>query len=115
MRQGRDEPHESSANSAWEKVARAIFAEPTKRSGKRQLAIGCAVLVLQFLLIGSFRRLDLGSYLNLALGLMFVLSGAGHLLHTSRKTPANVLRLAATLAFAAVLFLLAAMLVNWFT
>lgn len=115
MRQGRDELHDSSVTSVWEKAARAIFKEPTKRSGKRQLAIGCAVLILQFLLIGSFRQLDLGSYLNLALGLMFVLSGGGHLLYASRKKPANILRLAATLAFAAVLFLLAAMLVNWFT
>ncbi len=115
MEPGRDEPRGSSAGSAWQKVARAIFGEPAKRSGKRQLAIGCAVLVLQVLLSVWFRRLDLGSYLNLALGLMFVLSGGGHLLHASRRTPANVLRLAATLAFAAVLFLLAAIIVDWST
>ena len=115
MEPGRDEPRDSSAESAWEKAARAIFGEPAKRSGKRQLVVGCAVLALQFLLIGSFRRLDLGSYLNLALGMMFILSGGGHLLYTSRRTLANVLRLAATLAFVAVLFLLAAIIVAWST
>jgi drug/metabolite transporter (DMT)-like permease len=108
-----DEPRASSEDSAWEKAARAIFGEPATRSGKRQLVIGCAVLVLQFLLLVWFWRLDLGSYLNLALGLMFVLSGGGHLLYASRRTPANVLRLAAILAFAAVLFLIVAMVVDW--
>lgn len=108
-----DEPRDSSGDSAWQKAARAIFGEPAKRSGKRQLAVGCAVLVLQFLLFMWFWRLDLGSYLNLALGLMFVLSGGGHLLYTSRRTPANVLRLAATLAFGAVLALIVAMVVDW--
>ena len=73
------------------------------------------MLVLQFLLFVWFWRLDLGSYLNLALGLMFVLSGGGHLLYASRRTPANVLRPAATLAFAAVLFLIVAIVVDWST
>ncbi len=115
MEPGRDEPRDPSADNAWEKAARAIFGEPAKRSGKRQLAIGCAVLVLQFLLSVWFRRLDLASYLNLALGMMFILSGGGHLLHASRRALANLLRLAATLAFVAVLFLLAAIIVDWST
>ena len=115
MAPGRDEPHESSARSAWAKATRAVFGAPAKRSGKRQLAIGCVVLVLQLLLSGWFRRLDLGSCLNLALGLMFVLSGGGHLLHARRRTWANVLHLAALLAFAAVLFLLVATTTYWLT
>jgi hypothetical protein len=115
MAPGRDEPHESSAHSAWKKVTRAVFGEPAKRSGKRQLAIGFVVLVLQLLLSGWFRRLDLGRCLNLALGLTFVLSGGGHLLHASRRTWANVLHLAALLAFAAVLFLLVATIAYWLT
>ncbi len=114
MEPGSDEPRDSSADSAWEKAARAIFGEPAKRSGKRQLVIGCAVLVLQLLLSGWFRRLDLGSCLNLALGLMFVLSGGGHLLHARRRTWANILRLAALLAFAGVLSLLVAIIAYWF-
>jgi hypothetical protein len=96
-------------------VTRAVLGEPAKRSSKRQLAIGCAVLVLQLLVSGWFRRLDLGSCLNLALGLMFVLSGGGHLLHARRRTWANVLHLAALLAFAAVLFLLVATITYWLT
>ncbi len=79
------------------------------------MAVGCAVLVLQLLLSGWFRRFDLGSYLNLALGLMFALSGGGHLLHARRRTLANVLRLAAILAFAAVLFLPAVIIIDWST
>ncbi len=115
MAPGRDEPRDSSAGSAWEKAARTIFGAPAKRSGKRQLVVGCAVLVMQLLLSGWSQRLDLGSYLNLTLGLMFVLSGGSHLLQANRRTLAIVLRLAATLAFAAVLFLLAATTIDWFT
>lgn len=115
MEPGSDEPRDSSADSAWEKAARAIFGEPAKRAGKRQLVVGSAVLVLQLLLSGWSQRLDLGSYLNLTLGLMFVLSGGSHLLHANRRTLATVLRLAATLAFAVVLFLLAAAITDWFT
>jgi hypothetical protein len=109
----RKEPGDSSAGSVWENVARAIFGEQAKRSGKRQLVVGCFVLVLQFLLSGFFWHLDLGSYLNLTLGLMFVLTGGGTLLYPTRRTLANVLRLAATLTFAAMLFLLAAIVIGW--
>src|SRR5215212_4043351 len=115
MAPGRDEPRDSSAGNAWEKAARAIFGEPAKRTGKRQLVVGCVVLALQFLLNVWLWRPDLGSYLNLALGLRFVLAGGGNLLYARRRTLANVLRLAATLAFAAVLFLLAAVIIDWST
>ncbi len=110
---GRKEPRDSSVGSVWEKVERAVFGEPAKRSGKRQLVVGCLVLVLQFVLNLFFWRPNLGSYLNLILGLMFVLAGGGALLYSTRRTLASVLRLAATLAFAAVLFLLAAIVIGW--
>src|SRR5829696_9068102 len=109
----RKEPGDSSAGSVWEKVARAVFGEQAKRSGKRQLIVGCFVLVLQFLLSSFFWHLDLGSYLNLTLGLIFVLAGGGTLLYPTRRTLANVLRLSATLTCAALLFLLAAIVVGW--
>lgn len=49
----------------------------------------------------------------MTLGLMFVLAGGGTLLYPTRRTLANVLRLAATLTFAAMLFLLAAIVIGW--
>ncbi len=115
MEPEKNEPHDSSAGSAWEKVARAIFGEPAKRRGKRQLLVGCAVLVLQLLLSASFRRLDLGGYLNLTLGMMFLLAGGGSLLYASRRTLANVLRLLSLLAFAVMLSLIVAVIIDWST
>ena len=49
----------------------------------------------------------------MTLGLMFVLAGGGTLLYPTWRTLANVLRLAATLTFAAMLFLLAAIVIGW--